>query len=231
MKKASDLFIIFNCMFGSIDLLRTENEGLIKLGKNRIAGIVMAAAAVVSLTLLGCGSEDQDVTSVSVNKNGEIDTTVVEDFDKDYYSLDDLAKMSDEEVSSYNSANGAGAVKAGKPSENKDKKVIQKITYASYNDYAKFNNSQFFCGTVADASAAGYNLGTSLKDASDSAKTVTGDEVISQMKDKHILITDEATHISVYGRILYVSEGVTVTGRKAADISKDMDGTGYIIFE
>jgi hypothetical protein len=92
-------------MFGSIDLPRTENEGLIKLGKNRIAGIVMAAAAVVSLTLLGCGSEDQDVTSVSVNKNGEIDTTVVEDFDKDYYSLDDLVKMSDEEVSSYNSAN------------------------------------------------------------------------------------------------------------------------------
>lgn len=51
------------------------------------------------------------------------------------------------------------------------------------------------------------------------------------MQDKHILIIDEPLHIVTYGKILYVSDGVSVTGSKEADISKDMDGTGYIIFE
>ncbi len=207
------------------------NEGREKLKKIKQAGTVITVLIVIAASLAGCGKTGEKETTVKVSRSGEISSTVVEKFDKDYYNLDDLDKMSDEAVKKYNAANGADAVKADKPVMNKDNEVTEKITYASYRDYAGFNNSQFFCGTVADASAAGYNLGTSLKSASDSSKTVTGEEVISQMKDKHILITDEATHIAVYGRIMYISDGVNVTGRKEADISKDMDGTGYIIFE
>ena len=184
----------------------------------------------MSVILCGCGA-DSDVTTVTISKKGEITSNIIEDFDKDYYSLDDLDNTISEEVSKYNAANGTDSVTAEKPKKKGDDKVSEKITFASYRDYAGFNNSQFFCGTVADASASGYDLGTSLKSVKDSTKTLTGEEVISDMQDKHILIIDEPLHIVTYGKILYVSDGVSVTGSKEADISKDMDGTGYIIFE
>ena len=197
----------------------------IKISKT-VLSLLMTGAVILS----GCGS-DKDVTTVTVSKNGEITSDLVEDFDKDKYSIDDLDKTISEEVSKYNSANGADSVDAEKPKMKGDKTVCEKITFSSYRDYAGFNNSQFFCGTVSDALALGYDLGISLKDVKDSSKTMTGDEVASEMKDKHILIIDEPLHVITYGKILYISDGVTSSGGKEADISKDMDGTGYIVFE
>lgn len=204
-------------------------NGDMKVNRIRFTNTFLSVLIASSVFMCGCGSS-ADETTVTLKKSGEIDCDFVEDFDKDYYSVDDLESTVKEQASEYNTANGTDSVKAGKPSK-KGSRVSEKITFASYRDYAGFNNSQFFCGTVSDAAAAGYNLGTSLNDVTDSSKTVTGADVVSQMQDKHILITDEPAHIITFSKILYVSDGVKVTGMKKADISDDMDGTGYIVFE
>ena len=56
----------------------------------------VAALAVMSFTILGmtaCGKETAGVSSVSVDKDGKVTSVLYEEFDKDYYSLDELKNM------------------------------------------------------------------------------------------------------------------------------------------
>ena len=66
----------------------------------------LTAAAVISFTILGlcaCGKETARVSTVSVDKEGKVESVLYDAFDKDYYSLDELKNMAEEEISDYNS--------------------------------------------------------------------------------------------------------------------------------
>ena len=50
----------------------------------------LTAAAVISFTILGlcaCGKETAGVSTVSVDKEGKVESVLYDTFDKDYYSL------------------------------------------------------------------------------------------------------------------------------------------------
>ena len=195
--------------------------------RNAIAAVFILLAVMQTLT--ACSGAEED-SSVSISNDGAVKTAIVEDFDKSYYDKDELQQMILEEVASYNRSSGQGAVTVDKVSVEEGIARVR-MTYASSEDYAAFNDGIFFVGTVSEAQQAGYDLNKVLISVSDSLDTVGMSDMLA-MKDVKILITDMKETISLDGRALYISSNVTTDKKcKTVSTSEASEEMAYIIYK
>lgn len=194
-------------------------------------GKKLAAAAlfVLALVLTGCGGEKTPgMDTVSIQKDGSIRQTIVGQFEKHYYDVDELSSMAREKAERY--SEGAQEIVC-ESVEDQDGKIVIQMVYQSGEDYTRFNNREFFCGTVAEACAQGYSFdGMVTKDGSGIAK-----EEITSAGDNQVVIVQtkpgEELDVNVYRRILYVSGDITRSGKTDAVISgSEETKISYIIF-
>ncbi|MDE5825643.1 MAG: hypothetical protein K2H91_13300, partial [Lachnospiraceae bacterium] len=176
-------------------------------------------------------------SSISIEKDGSISSTIVEAFSGSYYYEDGeegLKPMIESSIDEYTSENAAAQIKL-KSLKVKDGVVKVLMEYGDYQAYAGFNSEDFFAGTVRDANMAGFDLNVILKSVSDNTQ-ISKPELLG-MGDSHIVIeiienTEEADQIRVncFDEILYISDGVTTVGKKSADVSLT-DGYRIIVFK
>lgn len=193
-------------------------------------GIVLVALFSAGCLLTGCSSFSPEVTGVSVSKNGTITQVVRENFGEAYYSDEELKNVIDNEVEAYNSANGEKSVRK-KRLKIKDQTAELTMSYASYEDYAKFNSIGFYVGDINGAIQAGFAFEGSFYPVSEGKSlenTVWGSSLMSGKNYKTIVIT-EALLVEVPGTIAYVSDNVKVTGKSEA-VTEEA-GTAYILYE
>ena len=191
---------------------------------------LLVAVTGLSLLLGACGfMEDVDTTTISVDKKGAVKETIIEDFDKDYYDAAELSQMIEQEITEYNSRFSAGGnvelSSCEEIEEGAQIKVV--IEYASSTDYQDMNGRVLFAGTVSDAYNAGYEF-VSMQSAD--GQSVDAAKVL-ELGDKHMVISEEALSIKAAGKILYVSEGVSIAGDKTAVLPDDGEKLSYIIYE
>lgn len=174
------------------------------------------------------------ISSISVEKDGGISSTIVEDFMESYYDVDGLKSMIESSISEYKAENAAADIKL-ESCKVKDGVVNVLIEYGDYQTYAGFNNEDFFVGTIKEANFAGYDLNVTLRSSSDNA-TVSKPELLG-MGDNHIVIVGSTQEpdagqlrVNCYNEILYVGEGVSTVSKKSADISLS-DGYKIIVFK
>lgn len=191
---------------------------------------MLLAAAVLSLLLSGCGAaNDVDTTTVVIKKDGTVEENIITDFDKDYYSVDGLEQMLNEQIQAYNRTAGTDTVKLDSVEEKEgENRVKAKIIYSGGEDYSRIHNQVFFCGTVSDAYNAGYAFVPMIDQESGAA--VSEGEIL-ELGSKKIVISEEAVNISVSGKISLVSEGVTLMDKKTAVLPDDGEKLSYIIYE
>ena len=191
-----------------------------------IAGMLIV---ITILMLAGCGREAEVTTNtVIVEKKGKVTGAIVEDFAQDYYNSDELKQMVEEEVTSYNESSGGEDVSLNR-FEVKDGIAKVYLDYDSADTYTAFNGKTLFTGTVAETYDAGYDLDIKMTDANDSTVTIGKDDILG-MGDNHIVITEEPVNVRTYGKILYISDGVSLVDYKEATVSEDA-GTAVIIFK
>lgn len=190
--------------------------------------MIIAAACLMS----GCGSVGKSApegNSVCIQKNGEITQTIVEQFERNYYDVEELKAMMQDKIALF--SDGAENIVCESVEET-DGNIVVKMVYKSGTDYTDFNNRELFCGTVAQAYAQGY----SLKNIQSENGTDIGDEEIAALSDNHILIIQTAAaeelRVNVYDKILYTSGNVTVSGKKDAVIpTGEEEALSYIVFQ
>lgn len=188
--------------------------------------LIMTAALCM---LAGCGSlSSEDINTISIHKDGKIEHTIVEQFERNYYDEDELSQMAQEKVGNYNNGGdniACESVKAG------DGKIVVKMIYQSEADYTEFNNRELFCGTVKQASEKGYSL-QNLVSADGEALSAADLDALSE---NHIVIVQtkkgEELDVRVYDTIVYASEDITFSGKKDALITAgEEDRLSCIIF-
>lgn len=176
------------------------------------------------------------VSSLSIEKNGSISSTIVESFGESYYKEDGLKSMIESAIEEYASANGDAEIKL-KNIKVKDSMVNVLMEYGDYQAYAGFNDENFFAGTVRDANMAGFDLNVTLKSVSDSTEISKAD--LLGMGDSHIVIASvegadptvtDQIRINCFDEILYVSDGVTTAGKKSAYVELT-NGYRVIVFK
>ena len=204
--------------------------------------VSVALLAVGAMMLSGCESveslseafvkneswEPQEADAISVKKNGSITEQINEVLDASYYSADELQNMISSEISSYNSQAGSEKVKLEKFEETEGSDQISvEISYASAEDFASFNNTEFYYGSMINAQLAGYLFDTGFQKVKngEASGQVSSDDGIYDAMDKEVLILMAPMEVQVCGELVYVSSNADVLGSNLVDANGEMDET------
>ena len=202
------------------------------MGKLRHTSMFILMIITVMYVMTGCGkvnASPSDMDTISVMKDGNIVQTIVDEFDRSLYSVDELSAMTKDKIDLYSEEDGDIVCESV---EENDNMVIVKISYKTGEDYTDFNDKELYFGTVSDASSSGY----SVKDMVMNNGTPLSDEQVEQIKDNHVLIVQteagEELGINVYDKIIYMSDNVTLSGKKDAVIGAgEEDRLSCIVFK
>ncbi len=203
-------------------------SSFIKIQKLIIGALIFSG--MLGIVSCGKGGEEENPSTITMEKDGSVHARIVENFEKEYYDAGELQQSVLEQAASYNRSAGSGNIAVEKV-ESDEGTITVEMTYAGAQDYAVFNRAVFFAGTPGEAEEAGYNLNVVLSGVKDVQETV-GKSDIFAMEGCKILITNIKEGISLNGKALYVSEYVTA----ASDARKiwyngDEHGLAYVVYK
>lgn len=175
---------------------------------------VAAALLAAVLMLNGCEILEQQMAwtpqesdAISIAADGSVTEIVQETLDQSYYDLTELKTMIDSEVEAYNAENGEDSIKV-ETFTNDGNVVTLHIWFASADDYAAFNNVEFFCGSIISAQLDGYLFDTSfyrVEDGAVSGNTVSYSTVFEDMS-ANVLVVQAPMEVHIEdGNVIFIS--------------------------
>jgi hypothetical protein len=181
--------------------------------------ITIAAIAVMTM-FSACGKQgdvsDLDTSSVAIQKDGSVVSTLIEDFSESYYDVDELKQMAQDEINAFTVTNGAGTVEL-ESLDKKDGKVKMVIKFADAAAYSKFSDETLVYETVADAKLSGRIQTNLLVDAEGN---VIDTDKADSLSGEHVVITTLKNTVAVPSKVKYVSRGVKLVDKYIADLSE-----------
>jgi len=193
--------------------------------------MVLLVALIISL-LGGCSLDnvnvEADVSTIIIHNDGKITSVMVEDFSQSYYDMTELEQMIRNEILAYNTTAGDGHIVL-ESIEQVEAYVKATMNFLSYEDYAGYNSTDFFVGTIQEAQAAGYDLDVTLASAADQSVTIGMSELLDMGEEK-IIISSEPIHIRSYAKIAYISEGGELVDSKEVNAAA-ITGLTYTILK
>ena len=217
--------------------------------------VLVTGLAVGMATIILCGCSNllspesaaaaEAENTLSVNKEGVVTSTMIESFQEQYYQQDELQNMILTEAAAYNNQNGENSIGVEKvQAENGKINVIMR--FSDQEHYARYKDTVFFVGTIAEAREQDFDMPESCHDIDDENQMIDRAQ-IEEMDKSYILITDEPIAlpsvlgdesefqpltIETFGKIAYVSGGVVKGKNKnSVRIEAETEGLSYIIFK
>lgn len=198
----------------------------------KIKRILLVSMILAAMLLSGCSNTgDIEQNTIVVKKDGTVLGAIIEDFSDSKYVSEELQAMLEEEIAAYNAKAGEGRVTLETYEVTEDKKVKIYLEYASFEDYAGFNEETFFVGTVSEAYEAGHEF-VDMENVTGEGTAIGKADVLEKGSMK-MVVFEEPVHVRVNGKITYVSSGVTADGKKEAAANKEegMTETFYLMYE
>ncbi len=185
---------------------------------------------ILLLCLTGCVGRKEEViedteTTLYIQKDGTIESLIVEDFPEDIYSSEELSASIGEMVDFYNHEHESGAVRLVFCRVENGQAFVR-LAYKSGQDYAQFNRTDFFYGTVSDALAQGYGKKATLKNAY--GDNMVSGETIADLASYHMVVVNEQVQIRTYESILYYSANLEHIDDKTVHVNTE-DGKDAIM--
>lgn len=184
---------------------------------------------VVVMLSVGCGSSFQpSVTSLYIQKKGEITQAIVESFEKDYYSDREFQSMIEKEVDSYNHNYGEERITIERL-EVVDNTLYLLLDFKDADTYEHYNETYCFSGTVDEALDEGLSFNMDFKDAS-YEECSTSD--VTEKKGNSVVVLKEEGIVQLEKPIKYVSNNVEVISEHMVQVMpiEDENEYAYIIF-
>ena len=179
------------------------------------------------LLFSGCLGGVPEENTISVDKRGRITSTIVEEFDKDFYDADELESEIDEELSEYNKNFAADHVRK-ETFKVEDGVATLQLVFDGSGCYADYTGLTLFAGTLSEAEEEGCDLSGNFVEPNENAADL---EVLNSDGSAHVLVLEEAVQVRVPGNILAVcpEDNVTVTGNREASVAEPE--LSYIIYK
>ncbi len=184
---------------------------------------------MLMLCLCGCTKQEAATDTEStlyINSDGTIDSLIVEDFPEDEYSAEELLETTKDLIAMYDKEHGFGKIKL-ESCEVSEGTAYVKLSYKSAQDYAAFNRTELFYGTVREGLDAGYAKKTTLKNAYGS-NMLSGD-AIADLASYHMIVVTEQVQIKTGQSVLYYSANLEPVDDKTMKVSTESNGEAVII--
>lgn len=182
--------------------------------------IALLLAAILCLT--GCGSTVIETDTLTLLEDGTATYTIISDFTEDYYDLEELKRMAQEEVTAY----GAGVTITQALVE--EGVLNFQYTFESLSHYAAFMQTACYHAKVSQALKDGYKSDTMLYSAKDGSEIQMNDKSLSGY---NLFVWNEAVAVRCDGNVLYHSANVSVKGKKDVQPVADSTGPYYVIYK
>ena len=191
--------------------------------KKKTVILLLACMTLFASAFSGCAFGVRgSSTGVTVDETGWITEEIVENRGAEDYTEEELISFIQDQVDRYNRQKESDAVKLNSCMAQGNSVKIS-MGYASFQDYAEFNQVVCFNGTLQEAADAGYELDRNWYEPNGTK----GDMGIIQerFKEWKVFIISEPIHVKVSDKILYASDNVRVTGRLSAVVKTVMNET------
>lgn len=195
-------------------------------------GAVIAGMCIGMMLLGGCEMlepkekwEPKEPSAISISEEGVITEYINEVLDEAFYSASELKTMIDTEVSAYNSKNGADSVVV-KEFVEEGQNIRLTMEYAGAEDYAEFNNVEFYYGSMINAQLSGYLFDGAYKRVSGGVvqgSPVSGSEVLKKMAAE-VLIVTAPLEIELPGSVVFTSTNADVLADDVVDATGKVSG-------
>lgn len=191
-----------------------------------VTGILLMAGMFV-LTSCKEGQNGEDVTTITIQKDGTVLSNIEESFEQSYYDAQELQQTILTEAADYNKAAGSAKINVEKIDVNEGR-VTVRMTYQEPADYAAFNKVLFFVGAAKDAPDE-CDLNVVLSGVKDANETIGKSDMLA-MEDYKILIMGVQEPVYLNGRAEYVSDNVT-TADDWKSVWVSGEGQGYVLYK
>lgn len=210
--------------------------------------VVLTLVVCLAMSMLTACSSGREFTpngnGMYVSKDGQFSTAFEEVVDEAYFTEADMLKFVKDEVIAYNKSKGASAVAYQEDAAEDETlpvsiasfsygdKAQLILAYASAKDYLAFNEKDEAAAKELMFALAKNTTGMpdialiSVEDGSE----INADEVIGESKLKIVMIVGKQ-NIQVQGKLVYVTENVTVTGEDTAISGEAGTGYSYLVFK
>lgn len=195
---------------------------------------------MVALFVTACSGSTSEVTTISINEDGSVEHTIIEEFDSTSDNIDALKQMILEKVASYNTSDSENQITVSKVEADGDDKVKVVMSYPDVTSFHDFNETdtsediECFYGTIEEAYDAGYDFSNvTVYQGGDTSQAISGDDILS-LGSQHIFIYDNALNsgepidIKFSEKINYCSDSVTIQN-KVASVDADAGTLIYLI--
>ncbi len=205
---------------------------------------VLLAAFLCMAVLAGCSGKKVNLANVTestvgINADGSVDEVVIESFDKDYYSLEELTDFVNEAVAVFNEANpqeqpenqkngeAAAAITVQAVEENEDEKTARMaLSYLNTDIYNGFNGTGLQFMSVEEAASEDSIAGTDLISVKTGEPAAFGD--LAGSEKLYVVCTSESLQIRTSGRIVYYSEAASLIDDHTVSTA---EGQSVIVFK
>lgn len=190
-------------------------------------------AILLALSLMclvqGCkGSTEADRETLEIKKDGSIVETVRESFEEEYYNIEDLKVYISEAVDAYNEDYTEAQIVLEKCSL-KGKLAEAVLTYKEAEDYNVFNQMELFVGNMKELAETSYHDSVNLKDKKGTIVSLS--HLIASDDSYKAAVITQSCEVKVSGKIVYVSDNVTIQSGKTADVKLEDEACAYIIYQ
>lgn len=193
--------------------------------------LLVTAVLMMTVMCAGCGKseEGRNETTIIIEKKGGITHRIVESFDKDYYSEDELREDINKELEDYCRDKDEKSAKLNSL-EIKEGIATAEIKFAGYEDYAAFNDVDFYYGTISDAISKEYPTDVTLKGRGEDDDTI-GKYEFESMGDSMLVVVSEPVVIELPKKIAYTTANIDIIDDDVARMASDSVGLGYIVLK
>lgn len=195
----------------------------------KVATLMAACLSFSTLFITGCEQEEKVYVPVTANtveatEDGRLIGYIVEDFEKEYYSITELNDMVRSEIDIYNEQNADLSTEAGRApiivdkvsmAEDGSAKAVVALNFQSADVYEHYMGKEIFYGTVSEAVAAGYELAGQLTRVKN-GETLTAEQVTKNGENR-VLIVEDAVWIRTSEKVQYLSGNASLTDTGIVD--------------
>lgn len=208
--------------------------------KCRVLMIALLCISVVA----GCSMKKADLSKVTestvgINADGSVDEVVIESFDREYYSLEELQDFVNEEVTAFNEANPreqpenqkddpeSAVITVQSIEEDTDGKMVRMaLSYLNTDIYNAFNGTELQFMPAEEAASEDSIAGAKLISVKTGESAAFAD--LAGLEKLYVICTSEPLQIRTSGKIVYYSEASSLIDDHTVSTA---EGQSVIVFK
>ncbi|MCR5282264.1 MAG: hypothetical protein K6E18_02755 [Lachnospiraceae bacterium] len=192
----------------------------------RVLSLLLSAVFLAGCSFGPGAGEMPDGNGIRIDKNGKLTQLIVEDFSQSYYNAEELKGQIEQKIAEVGGSGDEAKIRLKDYTLSEDKNLRVTIEYDTAGLYADFNQRELFCGTVAEAVAAGYVL-PEMKTPED---TALSPETLSGMGDAKIVVFEEAMQVITPTEIKGIGTDLVLAAPNKAVKPEEDESIGFVIY-